>query len=166
MTAPPPTQTFPLRVLLTVTTGYLLTEGKADRDNGIGDLYTILGWMTNDSPMTHQLTRFGEECKPWLLQWFPDLALYSQQASLSSLDRWLKTCRPGHAAEGIKMWLAEMKMMFPHIPDSYDVPRIPKGDHTIKSPAAELAEMLGGDTSKIIVIEHLPATTANHSQHR
>jgi len=29
---------FPLRVVLTLTTGRLLTEGRGERDNGIGDL--------------------------------------------------------------------------------------------------------------------------------
>ena len=33
------TKTFPLRVLLTVTTGRLLTKSSGDRDNGISDLH-------------------------------------------------------------------------------------------------------------------------------
>lgn len=69
------TKKFPLRDVLTVTTGRLLTKGKGKDDNGIGDLYKILGHMTgDDGVMTHQLGRFSEECKPWLLKWFPELA--------------------------------------------------------------------------------------------
>lgn len=116
------TKTFPLRVLLTVTTGRLLTEPKAHRDNGIGDLYEILGWMTSDSPFTHQLGHFGEECKSWLLKWFPEIAPAS--ASLTSLDRWIEADKTGTAQEGIKMWLTELKMMFPNIKETYDVPKI------------------------------------------
>lgn len=65
------TKTFPLRVVLTVTTGRLLTEGKGPRDNGIGDLYEILNWITGDSLYTHQLPRAGKACRPWLLKCFP-----------------------------------------------------------------------------------------------
>lgn len=67
------TKTFPLGVVLTVTTGRLLTKSKSQNDNGIGDLYDILGHMTGDSPFTHQLGRFAAECKPWLYRWFPEI---------------------------------------------------------------------------------------------
>ncbi len=73
------TKVFPLRVLLTVTTGRLLTQSRGPRDNGIGDLYELLGWMTNDEPFTHQLPRFADECKPWILQWFPELQTSTRQ---------------------------------------------------------------------------------------
>lgn len=132
------TKQFSLRVLLTVTTGRLLTEPK-DGGNGIGDLYDILGWMTNDSPFTHQLPRFGDECKPWLLKWFPEIAAAS--ACLKSLDCWIASDRTGTAQEGIKIWLAELKIMFPAMKDIYDVPRIPAEDHHPKDPVAELIEM-------------------------
>lgn len=141
---------FPLRVLLTVTTDRLITEGKGDRDNGIGDLYEILGWMTNDSPMTHQLPRFGAECKPWLLKWFPELAPCSVQKSLDSLDRWLKSDRTG-GSEAIKMWLTELKMMFPALKDEYDVPQIHVGDHKRTDPVKELIEMRESKEGIIVV---------------
>ncbi len=73
---------FPIRVLLTITTGRLLTASRASDDNGIGDLYALLGWMTNDSPFIHQLHRFADECKPWLLRWYPELS----HISTGSLD--------------------------------------------------------------------------------
>lgn len=68
------TKTFPVRVLLTVTTGRLLTESKGPRDNGISDMHELLAWMTNDQPWSHMVGRFAIECKPWLLRWFPELA--------------------------------------------------------------------------------------------
>jgi len=64
---------FSLGTILTVTTGRLLTEPKSADDNGIGDLYKLLDHMTNDSNFTHQLGRVLEECKPYLLKWFPEL---------------------------------------------------------------------------------------------
>ena len=144
------TKSFPPRVLLTVTTGRLLTESKNEHDNGIGDLYEILGWMTNDSPCTHQLGRFAEECKPWLLRWFPELGL--AEAALDKLDGWLACCvdesdTPVHA------WLAELKLLFPgKFPDCYEVPRIPQDDHEQKHPWDELVAMRGTDEG-IIPIE-------------
>ena len=141
----PEVKAFHLRVLLTVTTDRLLTQ-----DKGIGDLYDILGWMTNDSPMTHQLGRFGEECKPWLLKWFPEIT--PALASTASLDKWLKADKTGTGQAGIKMWLTELKMMFPEIKDSYDVPRIPAENHASKNPLQELVEMRGGKTDGIAVL--------------
>jgi hypothetical protein len=141
------TKTFPLRVLLTVTTDRLLTEPK-DGGNGIGDLYDILGWMTNDSPFTHQLGRFGQECKPWLLKWFPEIAPAS--ARMTQLDGWLERDRSG-GEEGVKMWLTELKMMFPAIKDSYEVPRIPSKAHHPKDPVAELIELRESKEGIIIV---------------
>lgn len=135
-----PTKAFPLRVILTVTTGRLLTQGKGPRDNGISDLYEILGWMTDDSPFTHQLGRFADECKPHLLKWFPELALAS--AGLKNLDKWLKSDRTG-GGEGIEMWLAELRMLHPSIQLSYDVPKIPRETHCVHDPMAELIAMRG-----------------------
>lgn len=144
------TKRFSLRTILTVTTGRLLTEPK-DGGNGIGDLYEILGWMTNDSPFTHQLGRFAEECKPWLFKWFPELAPCGVESSLASLDNWISKDRTGTAQEGIKMWLAELKIMFPNLKHDYDVPRIHAGDHQRKNPVAELIEMRESKDGIIVV---------------
>lgn len=149
------TKQFHIRVLLTITTSRLLTKGK-DRgrlsppDNGIGDLYDILGWMTNDSPMTHQLPRFANECKPWLLRWFPELAACGAQSALDSLDKWLKADRTG-GSEAIEMWLAEQQMMFPELKLQYDVPRIPQDAHTQRDAIEELVEILGTEEGLVVV---------------
>lgn len=138
---PTDTKSFPLRVLLTVTTGRLLTERKGPRDNGISDLYDILGWMTNDSPFTHQLGRFSEECKPWLLKWFPELA--SVEQSLDALD---DSIRAIGAREGVERWLAKLEL-----PASYDVPRMRPVDHVPKDPIAELIELRESKEGIVVV---------------
>lgn len=145
------TKTFPLRVLLTVTTGRLLTEPH-DGGNGIDQLYAILDWMTNDQNFTHQLPRVAEECKPWLFKWFPELAPCGVQSALDSFDRWRKADKTGTAQEAIKMWLTELKMMFPTLKDEYDVPRIHPPDHARKDPVKELIEMVE-DKSKVITVQ-------------
>ena len=135
------TKRFPLRVLLTVTTGRLLTKSKGPRDNGIGDLYEILGWMTNDSPFTHQLGRFGDECRPWLLRWFPELA--AVDGTLPLLDGMIE--RNG-AEIGVDLWLKSLPLK-----TEYDVPRIPKDDHESKHPYDELVAMRGTDENIVLV---------------
>jgi len=150
------TKRFPLRVLLTVTTGRLLTKSKGPRDNGIGDLYEILGWMTNYQPFTHQLPRFGEECKPWLLRWFPELKAFDTQLEekygAGSLDYMLRCVEAaGHPADSaIESWLARWQVDF-GAQDAYDVPRIPRDDHGVKNPFDELVEMRGTDEGIVIV---------------
>lgn len=130
------TRPFPLRVLLTITTGRLLTEPK-NGGNGIEDLYDILGWMTNDSPHTHQLGRFSEECKPWLLKWFPELRPASGDASLAELDARLAADR----GSAVNSWLTHLRLIFKELRESYDVPRIPPESHAQKDPLAELIEL-------------------------
>lgn len=113
------TKPFEVRVLLTCTTGRLLTKRKGERDNGIGDLYELLGWMTDDSPMTHQLGRFSRECAPYLLRWFPELSKADER--LPELDRLLKANEP---EEGIEKWLASLQVRLPELKTSYEVPKI------------------------------------------
>lgn len=150
----PETKAFPLRVLLTVTTDRLLTESRGDRDNGIGDLYDILGWMTNDSPFMHQLPRFSKECKPWLLRWFPELAIAN--ACLVELDGWIAAARTC-PDEGVKLWLAELTLLQPSLQREYDVPRIPQDDHERKHFYDELVEMRGTDEGIVLVDAEQPS---------
>lgn len=119
----PESRTFSLRVLLTVTTGRLLTKGNGERGNGIGDLYGILGWMTGEAPFTHQLPRFGEECRPWLLRWFPELDAVNE--SLPQLDRMITE---RGAEKGVELWLANL-LAIGAVHESYDVFRIPYEGH-------------------------------------
>ncbi len=137
------TRSFPLRVLLTVTTGRLLTKSKGDRNNGIGDLYELLGYMTDDSPMTHQLGRFAEECKPWLLRWFPELVDYSrivEEFFVTFADA-PKDKRP-FLIEGMILGLGKQ---------DYDVPKIPAADHESKDPYDELVAMRGTDEGIVVI---------------
>lgn len=138
------TKSFTLRVVLTVTTGRLLTASKWPRDNGIGDLYEILGWMTDDAPFTHQLGRFGEECKPWLLRWFPELSAAND--SLWVLDEKVKALG---SEKGVEFWLTNLQIN--GAKESYDVPKIPRDDHDVINPYDELVQMRGTDEGIVIL---------------
>ncbi len=142
------TKTFPLRVVLTVTTGRLLTESKGPSDNGIDDLYALLGHMTNDQPFKHQPGRFAKECKPWLFRWFPELG--NANACLGKLDEWIKR-EPTCLDEGVKMWLTELRMLFPDIKEQYEIDQIPRDDHDHKNPMDELIAMRGTDEGIIVI---------------
>lgn len=116
-------RTFDVADLLTVTTGRLLCS--VDR------LYDLLGYMVRDSVWTHQLPRVGDECKPWLLRWFPELQPACDR--LDSLDRWIAKT-PDQPDRGIVMWLSELWTTYPTIRAQYDVPQIPQDDHTRRNP--------------------------------
>jgi hypothetical protein len=127
------TKNFSRRDVLTVTTMRLLTKPNSDRDNGIDNLYKLLNWMTNDELCTHQLPRAGKECQPWLLRWFPELNSVDVPETFTS-------------GEHIESWLESLT-----IPESFDVPRIPRDGHDVINPLEELAQMVGRE--KIIVVQ-------------
>lgn len=132
------TKTFKLGTVLSVTTGRLLTERKSPNDNGIGDMYEILSWITGWEAWTHSLGRSAEEAKPWLLKCFPELRL--AEAGLQSLQQWIDNA-PTCPDEGIKMWLAELLMMHPEIQTSYEVEPMPNQRTEHPNPLVELQQM-------------------------
>ena len=132
---------FHIRTILTATTGRLLTKSRGGDDNGIGDLYQLLGWLTSDEPFTHQLGRFMEECKPWLLRWFPELSQAETPEANLLLDGLIAT-----GDIGIESWWRSFGFQ-----EFYDVPKIPTDDHTKKHPYDELVEMRGTDDGIIVV---------------
>lgn len=145
------TKKFQLGTVLTVTTGRLLTARVSKNDNGIGDLYKILDWMTNDTSFTHSLGRFSEECKPWLYRWFPELK--EAESRLEGPNKSLDTMMAEYGAkEGIAKWIQWMVSDY-GIKEEYEVPKIPMDDHETKDPVDELREMVGD--KPVIVIEEL-----------
>lgn len=137
MTTAIETRKFPLNVVLTVTTGRLLTKSCGPDDNGIGDLYDLLGWMTDDSPYTHQLPRFCSECKPWLLAQFPRLAELHDQVIEACDSGWKDSGAFASFVEGMMWGMGERIGMHKF--------KIPKGcvrSHVAKNPITELAEMM------------------------
>ena len=141
------TKTFSLRTVLYVTTGRLLTEPKGERDNGIGDVYEILNWITMDNLFTHQLGRAMNECKPILLEKFPELGF--AEAAEKNLDIWLAKS-PTCPEEGIKIWITEIKMMCPALKDEYEIGQYPIV-HQVINPVEEMRRM--APDKEVIVIE-------------
>lgn len=137
------TRPFATRTILSVTTGRLLTKSEGPKDNGIGDMYRLMGWMTGDSPFTHQLGRFAETCKPWLLRWFPEIDKAGSAKATELLDSFI---RDDGAEKGIELWLASLAL-----PETYDVPVIPAGNHIHVDPLEELVGMVGKERVLVVV---------------
>lgn len=144
------TKNFPLRDILSVTTGRLLTKPKGPRDNGISNLYAVLGWITGDELFTHQLPRAGDAAKPYLLSCFPELG--AATGALNRLDKYLANSKVGgHSpADAINEWLKDLRSAFPELRETYDVAPMPEGWTTI-DPMIELESMVG--KKKIVVVE-------------
>lgn len=135
------TKRFSIGAVLTITTEKFLCE--------VGELYGILNWMTSDELFTHQLPRASRECKPFLLDWFPDLAYFGSDEALKRLDGMLSGMTNDelkkHGKGVIEDWIKSTNA----VPEFYDVRKIPSSSHPVKHPLSELAEMV--DPKKIIV---------------
>ena len=125
------TKHFPTLAILSVTSERLLTQPKNESEgNGIGQLYELLGWMTDDSPFTHQLPHFSRECKPWLLRMHPQLADF--------MEHICRMCDDGKVNE----LQAEM---IERLGETLPVAKIPQDDHERKNFYDELVAMRGTD---------------------
>ena len=131
---------FPLRDILTVTTGRLLTKPESENDNGIGALYKILEHMTGEPPFTHTLGRFAEECKPLIIAKYPEFDSPELQFKIASLDGMLKTesgsDSPSLLIEG---WISGL-VRDGLFKSEYELGRI--ATHERKSPVDDLHEMM------------------------
>jgi len=85
------TREFHIGDILSITTYRLVSPRRVD------GIYDILGWMTDETPMTHQLPRLTEECAPSLRAQFPDLAAIAVPDGINSeatLRAWLASLEP------------------------------------------------------------------------
>lgn len=126
--------------MLSVTTGRLCCD--------IGEVYEILNHVTGDNLYTHVLPRANRFAAPLLLADFPELAPAS--ACLSNLDGWIEADKTPDRTECIKMWLTELKSMFPVMDKDYLV-KSHASEWNSRNPLDELQEMVGPE--KVIVAE-------------
>lgn len=131
------TKSFPTLAVLSVTSGRLLTQPQDESEgNGIGQMYDVLGWMTDDSPFTHQLGRFAEECKPWIHRWHPEI-----KEADAEIDR---LCDAGEVEKA-------QAIMLERFGEAIELQKIPRDDHDVKNPYDELVAMRGTDEGIVIV---------------
>lgn len=127
----PEPRSFHLGDILTVTIG-----GRLVSPNGIGGVYTILGFMTDSSPMTHQLPRLVDECRPSLMAQHPDLAQVQPPDEFDDEAHVLS-------------WLHEQVDRFG---ETRMVAPLPPGDHTDIDPFTEWQMKTGRPVDVAVVV--------------
>jgi hypothetical protein len=134
----PLTKTFTLAAVLTITTGRLVSS--------MDDVYEILNHITGDNLFTHVLPRALRFAAPLLLgEESPLPALVELRACntcLDKLDFWVSKDRTEKKTECVKMWLAELRILFPNLPESFDIPSCADRWMAL-DPMAELEGMIG-----------------------
>lgn len=124
---------FHISDVLSISTGRLVST------RHMAGIYEILGWMTGESLMTHQLPRAMRECAPVLFGQYPalrEVRLPDDPDCLGNIDK-------RHA------WLTEQAK---HLGSHMAIAPLPKRDPQYDTPVADAIEMVG-DATKVIVVE-------------
>ena len=111
------TKKFHLGDILSIVAGKLVSLQNVD------GVFEILNFMTGDGLHMHQLSRVAEECKPYLLEQFPQLK--DIDASEVNGDNW-------------RQWLDEQVKRYG---EEFEVQPLPEGVHKFINPVLELIEM-------------------------
>lgn len=122
------TKSFHIGDILSITDGHLISP------RHIEGVYDILGWLTGESLMTHQLPRVSRECEDPLREMFPDLAAIKVPGGLNSEEKVLTYLASIVGEHGTHR----------------DVPKLDPLDHTPIDPIQEL-KMLKPDAQIIEV---------------
>ena len=137
------TKQFHLGDVLSITTGRLVSPRHID------GVYDILNFMTGDNLFTHQLPRAFDECKPYLVAQFPQLAIAKMETAIAKLDEALKTKSGKAKAEKIvAKWLTKQVARYGEI---FMVRPIPIAAHEVKDPIVEVAEVMS-NSEKVYVV--------------
>ena len=111
---------FHISTILTITTGRFVAIDEKTNELDFDLVYQILNYMTSDNLYTHQLPlpRASDECKPYLLDQFPQLVGETGEGVGSE-------SKPG------KHWLQWVKECVDKYGAWFDVEPIPMDDHTV-----------------------------------
>lgn len=119
---------FPSAAVLSVVAGPLLCD--------IGDIYELLGWMTGESPFTHQLPRVASEATPVILALHPELQQAVDEAEAVNRDNW-------------QQWLSTWVERYG---ETITVPKLTIAEHERIDPLSELAEKVHPDRIAIVKV--------------
>lgn len=117
------TKNFPTGAVLSVVTGYLVSE------NHMRGIYEVLNWMTGESVFTHQIPRITSEAVPVILALHPHLRPTIEEA---------KQITP----ENHRDWLTKWKDRYG---EEIAVPLMNITEHERIDPMSELAEKVSPD---------------------
>lgn len=108
----------PLADILSITTGRLLSR------QHMGGVYTILGHLTGENLMTHQLPRAADHCGPVLLEQHPQLVGVEPPQGIDAPD--------------LMAWLLNAENQYGEM-----LPVQPIADWQRQDPIEELCDMVG-----------------------
>ena len=119
-------------------------------------VYDILNYMTGDNLMTHQLPRVAKECKPYLIEQYPQLNSPEMSFALADFSAIMAKTSDDQKGFAVLGWLSKIYfgdygIKFPSANNMLDVKPLPKGCHQYKNPIEEVVEMVG--KNKVIVVE-------------
>ena len=120
------TRTFPIGVVLSVTTGRLVVKP-------FSLVHEALDFLTGDQLFTHALPRAMEFVSPKVLERFPELCTVNE----ARLDALLAGTTKETAMGACDQWVAEMAALLGR--DAYDLEPVAAFER--KNPIAELREM-------------------------
>jgi len=127
------TNEFHLGDVLSITTHRLVSP------RHIAGVYDILNFMTGDELWTHQLPDAGDECRPYLVEQFPELATPEMDLAVAELDEILKTANGKTNKELlVANWLAKQVSKYGK---TFTVKPIPNGTHEVKGPFLSAIEV-------------------------
>lgn len=115
------TKEFPTADVMSSVTGRLMGD--------IAGVYEVLGWMTDESLMTHQLPRVGREAKAAMLAFRPDVATAYEEAQHVNPDNW---------RDWLKVWTDRYG-------EKMAVPKMTAEQHERIDPVSELVEKVHPD---------------------
>lgn len=132
--------------ILTIVTGIMVTS------EGIGGVYEILDWMTDDQLFTHQLPRASRECEPTLKALYPELAEVVPPDSSHLPDDRLEV-----------FWLDWLNKQIAIFGEELPVPKLT--NHEAVNPISELQGMLekNNSSAKIVLLD--PESLDSESKH-
>lgn len=130
------TKQFHLGDVLSIITGRLISPRRYE------GVYDILGFITEDNLFPRPLEEVRFECRPYLVEQFPQLASAEMDFAVAELGDSLEiTTSDAQARKVVAEWLA--KQVAKH-GEMFAVKSLPVDTHRVKNPIAEAIEMMGG----------------------
>jgi hypothetical protein len=148
---------FPLGVVISVVNGKVLFP----MPDGLSEYRTFLNFMAGEGVYDHQIPRVLDECRPYLIGWFPWLGSPEMQFAIGELLEMLKTQTEKEGRNKLLLgWVSKIVSgkygnhgltLTGDSGDMLEVEQLPPEAHERIDPHSELAEKMHPD--KILTIE-------------
>jgi hypothetical protein len=138
------TKIFHLGDVLSVITGRLVSP------RGMEGIYDILNFLSSEELFTRQLPRAARECKPFLLDQYPQFGTPEIDEAINILDRRLEGVKDENRKQVVLEWLKEQVEKYGEM---FEVKQPPhKLNEEAKDPIEELIETVGDPNRVYFVV--------------